>query len=108
MRSFSCARSSPADPIAATASRSPGSPACRVRSSIEHARFSARWSAPSWHAGGGPPAGRTTTDPHRQLGLFQAGEARGDALREKISTIDVDRMTPLEALALLAELKREL
>jgi len=58
--------------------------------------------------GGRPSVSGTATDPQRQLGLFQAGEPRGDALREKISTIDVDRMTPLEALALLAELKREL
>src|SRR5436190_17957575 len=58
--------------------------------------------------GGRPSVSGTPTDPQRQLGLFQAAEPRGDALREKILAVDVDRMTPLEALALLAELKREL
>jgi hypothetical protein len=29
-------------------------------------------------------------------------------MREKLAAVDVDRMTPLDALALLAELKREL
>jgi hypothetical protein len=39
------------------------------------------------------------------FGLFQT--AGVDRLRESLSQIDVDRLTPLEALALLAELKKE-
>ena len=46
------------------------------------------------------------------MGLFQAppGENVEEAgrLREKIAAIDVDRLTPMDALTLLAELKKEL
>ena len=49
----------------------------------------------------------TPSDPQRQLALFQT-PAAGDRLRDKLAAIDVDRMTPMEALALVAELKREL
>jgi DNA mismatch repair protein MutS len=56
--------------------------------------------------GGRPSVSGTRSDPQRQLGLFQAPPA-DDALRQRLSSIDLDRMTPLEALALLAELKKE-
>jgi DNA mismatch repair protein MutS len=57
--------------------------------------------------GGRPSVSGTSTDPQRQLGLFQAApEAEPDPLREKLAALDVDRMTPLEALGLLAELKK--
>jgi DNA mismatch repair protein MutS len=56
--------------------------------------------------GGRPSVSGTRSDPQRQLGLFQAPPA-DDALRLRLSAIDVDRMTPLEALALLAELKKD-
>jgi hypothetical protein len=39
--------------------------------------------------------------------LFQTPVV-GDRLRDTLAAIDVDRMTPMEALALVAELKREL
>ena len=59
--------------------------------------------------GGRPSASGTLTDPQRQLGLFQAPEnivpARDDRLRERLAAVDVDHMTPIEALMLLAELK---
>jgi len=58
--------------------------------------------------GGRPSVSGTTGDPQRQLGLFQTIAAPDDVVREKIAAIDVDRMTPLEALAFLADLKREL
>ena len=48
----------------------------------------------------------TPTEPQRQLGLFQSQPA-DDRLRERLAALDVDRMTPLEALALLADLKKE-
>jgi DNA mismatch repair protein MutS len=46
------------------------------------------------------------TDASRQLGLFQA-PAADDPLVGRLKTIDVDNLTPLQALSLLAELKRE-
>src|SRR5207253_1296653 len=53
--------------------------------------------------GGRPSVSGTTTDPQQQLGLFQSQPA-DDRLRERLSGLDVDRMTPIEALALLADL----
>src|SRR5262245_13211800 len=58
--------------------------------------------------GGRPSVSRTPGDPQRQLGLFQAIPSPDDELREKIAAIDVDRMTPLEALLFLGELKKDL
>ncbi len=46
-------------------------------------------------------------DLSRQLGLFQAPAAAEDPLVGRLKTIDVDNLTPLQALSLLAELKRE-
>jgi DNA mismatch repair protein MutS len=57
--------------------------------------------------GGRPSVSGTPSEPQRQLGLFQA-PAPDDRVRERLQAVDVDRMTPLEALALLAELKRDL
>jgi DNA mismatch repair protein MutS len=57
--------------------------------------------------GGRPSVSGTPTDPQRQLGLFQA-PVEDDHLRKQLAALDVDRMTPLEALSLLAELKKEL
>jgi DNA mismatch repair protein MutS len=57
--------------------------------------------------GGRPSVSGTRTEPQKQLGLFQASPA-DDRLRERLTALDVDRMTPLEALALLAELKKDL
>ena len=57
--------------------------------------------------GGRPSASGTAGDPQQQLGLFQMPVAADDRLRERLATIDVDRLTPIEALMLLAELKRD-
>jgi hypothetical protein len=57
--------------------------------------------------GGRPSVSGTRSDPQRQLGLFQAPVA-DDGVRKKLAAVDVDHMTPMEALALVAELKREL
>jgi DNA mismatch repair protein MutS len=57
--------------------------------------------------GGRPSLNATATDGTRQLGLFQAAAVAEDPLRERIRGIDVDNLTPLQALTLLAELKRE-
>jgi len=55
--------------------------------------------------GGRPAVSATPSSPQQQLGLFQA--PADDRLREQIAAIDVDRITPLDALTLLAELKKE-
>jgi len=56
--------------------------------------------------GGRPSVSGTATDPQQQLALFQA--APGDTrLRDRLTTIDLDRTTPIEALGLLAELQRQ-
>ena len=57
--------------------------------------------------GGRPSVSGTQSDPQRQLGLFQS-PAADDGLRKKLAALDVDHMTPMEALALLAELKNTL
>jgi DNA mismatch repair protein MutS len=57
--------------------------------------------------GGRPSVSSTPSEPQRQLGLFHGTPAPDDRLRQRLSAIDVDQMTPLEALGLLAELKKE-
>src|SRR5258706_13426825 len=58
--------------------------------------------------GGRPSVSGTPDDPQRQLGLFQTPSVPAvDPLRDKLAALDVDRMTPLEALTLIAELKKE-
>jgi DNA mismatch repair protein MutS len=65
--------------------------------------------------GGRPSVSGTPVEPQQQMGLFQAPPGENDEnvekagrLREKIAAIDVDRLTPMDALTLLAELKKEL
>ena len=55
--------------------------------------------------GGRPSASGTPSEPQQQLALFQA--SADGRLRERLAAVDVDRMTPVEALMLVAELKRE-
>jgi len=57
--------------------------------------------------GGRPSVSGTPSEPQRQLGLFHPAEP-DDQLRQKIAAIDVDHMTPMEALTLLVELKKDL
>jgi len=57
--------------------------------------------------GGRPSVSGTPSEPQRQLGLFHTA-LPDDQLRRRLAAADVDRMTPLEALALVAELKKEL
>src|SRR5581483_8580462 len=56
--------------------------------------------------GGRPSLSGTTGDPQRQLALFHTAPA-DDPIRQRIAALDVDRMTPLDALTLLAELKKD-
>jgi len=60
--------------------------------------------------GGRPSVSGTPNDPQRQLGLFQTTVASTpvvDPLRERLAAVDVDRVTPLDALTLLAALKKD-
>jgi DNA mismatch repair protein MutS len=56
--------------------------------------------------GGRPSVSGTPTDPQRQLGLFQLAPP-DDHLRRRLAAVDIDRMTPIEALTFLAEIKKE-
>jgi DNA mismatch repair protein MutS len=57
--------------------------------------------------GGRPSLSGTPSEPQRQLGLFQPPAAADDRLRAALDAVDVDRMTPLEALTFLADLKKQ-
>jgi DNA mismatch repair protein MutS len=56
--------------------------------------------------GGRPSLSGTLTEPQKQLGLFQPPV--DDRLRDALTAVDLDRITPIEALGLLAELKKQL
>ena len=56
--------------------------------------------------GGRPSLSATASDGSKQLGLFQAPPA-DDPTVLKLRALDVDNLTPMQALTLLAELKRE-
>jgi DNA mismatch repair protein MutS len=57
--------------------------------------------------GGRPSLSGTPSEPQRQLGLFQATPAADDRLRAALDAVDIDRITPLEALSLLASWKKQ-
>jgi DNA mismatch repair protein MutS len=57
--------------------------------------------------GGRPSLSGAPPDRQRQMGLFAAPAAQDDPLRARLRSVDVDRMTPLQALTLLADLKKE-
>ncbi len=57
--------------------------------------------------GGRPSLNASAADGTRQLGLFQAPPVEEDPVVTRLKAADVDNMTPMQALALLAELKRE-
>ena len=50
----------------------------------------------------------TPSEPQKQLGLFQPPPPLDDKLRAALAALDVERITPIEALTLLAELKKQL
>jgi DNA mismatch repair protein MutS len=56
---------------------------------------------------GGRPALSAEGVQTRQLGLFQAPDAPINPLIARLRGVDVDNLTPLQALSLLADLKRE-
>jgi DNA mismatch repair protein MutS len=57
--------------------------------------------------GGRPSVSGTPEEPQQQLGLFQAPPPADDRFRQKLTALDLNRMTPLEALTTLASLKAE-
>ena len=56
--------------------------------------------------GGRPSFSDRAAAPQHQLGLFETSEAASPVLR-RLREIDVDRLTPLDALTLLAELRKQ-
>jgi DNA mismatch repair protein MutS len=57
--------------------------------------------------GGRPTLTSAQADPQTQLGLFASAPVADSAVEARLREVDLDTMTPLEALTLLAELKRE-
>ena len=58
--------------------------------------------------GGRPSFSGERADPGRQLGLFQAAPTSHTRMAERLRETDLDRLTPIDALRLLAELKEDL
>jgi DNA mismatch repair protein MutS len=57
--------------------------------------------------GGRPSLSASAGDGTKQLGLFQAPPASDDRTLVRLRSLDVDNLTPMQALSLIAELKRE-
>jgi DNA mismatch repair protein MutS len=58
--------------------------------------------------GGRPSLSPTANGPQEQLGLFQAVTPAHEHLIHRLREVDVNHLTPLAALSLLADLKREI
>lgn len=59
--------------------------------------------------GGRPSLTPTPGDPvDRQLGLFQSAASPHQQTIDRLAQVDVNHLTPLAALSLVAELKRDL
>jgi len=58
--------------------------------------------------GGKPALSGAAPASQQQLGLFQAPAPVDDRLRERIREVDINRTTPLDALQLLQDLKKEI
>ena len=56
--------------------------------------------------GGRPTVAKAGPDARQQLALFEAA-APADAIARRLKDVDLNRLTPIEALALLADLQRE-
>ncbi|MCM3879016.1 MAG: hypothetical protein ND807_02805, partial [Vicinamibacterales bacterium] len=62
--------------------------------------------------GGRPSISGTPAEPQRQLGLFQSpsplpADEKAGRLRDRLRALDTNVMTPLQALSLLADLKKD-
>jgi DNA mismatch repair protein MutS len=69
-----------------------------ILTSLEHDELS---------RGGRPALSGVPPVTQAQLGLFHAPAASADALRERLKEVDLNRTTPLEALQILSELKKD-
>jgi DNA mismatch repair protein MutS len=58
--------------------------------------------------GGRPAISGAPSAAQQQLGLFQAPSPVDDKLRERLREVDINRTTPLDALRLLEEMKKDL
>jgi len=56
---------------------------------------------------GGRPSLSGAAPDRQQLGLFSTPAAQDDPLRNRLRTLDINQLTPLQALTLLADLKSE-
>jgi len=56
---------------------------------------------------GGRPSLSGAAPDRQQLGLFSTPATQDDALRTRLRTLDINQLTPLQALTLLADLKNE-
>ena len=57
--------------------------------------------------GGRPSLSGSAADRQQQLGLFQAPPPEDDPIHRRLRELDINEITPLQALAMLAELKDE-
>jgi hypothetical protein len=57
--------------------------------------------------GGRPTVAKAGADARQQLGLFET-TAPVEAVARRLRDLDLNSLTPLEALALLADLKKEI
>jgi DNA mismatch repair protein MutS len=70
-----------------------------ILSALEHDELS---------RGGRPALSGAPSSAQAQLGLFEPARQPDDQLRERLREVDLNRTTPLEALQLLSDLKKEL
>jgi DNA mismatch repair protein MutS len=57
--------------------------------------------------GGRPSLSRTPSEPQQQLPLFQAASTAGQHIVDRLRQLEVNELTPLAALTLIADLKRD-
>ncbi len=57
--------------------------------------------------GGRPSLSGAGVESRQQLGLFQAPTAETDPVHQRLREMDINQITPLQALTILADLKRE-
>ena len=57
--------------------------------------------------GGKPALSGAAPAAQQQLGLFQAASPADEKLKDRIREVDINRTTPLDALRILEELKKE-
>ena len=96
-----------AAPIAATASRWRGWPACRRASSTRAREILTALEQDELARGGRPSLSAAPPSRSEQLGLFQRAAPVDDELTRRLAGLDVDRLTPIDALTTLAGLVKD-